>query len=61
MKLAEHLIAFSQQILIHSIIQEHEHIRFHLSYDIKSTLKSYFLRENIQLFVIMYATLLWTS
>ena len=36
-------------------------IRFHLSYDIKSTLKSYFLRENIQIFVIMYATLLWTS
>ena len=36
-------------------------VRFHLSYDIKVTLKSYFSSKKRYNFVIMYTTLLWTS
>ena len=32
-----------------------------LSYYIKNTLKSHFSRKNVIIFIIMYATLLWTS
>ena len=35
--------------------------RFYLSYNIKYTLKSHFWRKKRNNFVIMYATLLWTS
>ena len=35
--------------------------RARLSYDIKITLKSHFCCKNVIIFVIMYATLLWTS
>ena len=35
--------------------------RFYLSYDIKITLKSHFCRKKRYNFVIMFATLLWTS
>ena len=46
--------------LINSIIQE-TNVRFYLSYDIKCTLKSHVWREKRYNFVIMCATLLWTS
>ena len=36
-------------------------VRFYLSSDIKITLKSHFYRKKRYNFVIMYATLLWTS
>ena len=35
-------------------------VRLYLTYDIKITLKSHFWRKSYN-FVIMYATLLWTS
>ena len=35
--------------------------RFYLSYNIMYTLKSHFWRNKRNNFVIMYATLLWTS
>ena len=46
--------------LINPIIQS-MNPRFHLSYDIKITLKSHFWRKKYNHFVIMYGTLLWTT